>query len=160
MSQTFSRSQIAASCNLPTSQIDYLIKLELVAPDVGDQRKVFSSEEAAFVKICAAAVKYGVQPQRLSEPLAWLREAVALPEGVVFSSLGDLYLRYQANLVQSIWRNLGVEDWHDKGMNLLMPVCFSVLKDDWGFLSDTDMRDNFDKARTVDAVQDLSLIHI
>lgn len=74
-----SRPDVAEWAQLSLSQLEYLGKADIVAPDVGDQRKRFSLNEARLAVIAGCALTNGLTPRALAGPIGWLREHIAWP---------------------------------------------------------------------------------
>ena len=77
----FSRAAVAEWAGLTAAQLDYLLRLEVVAPDVGGERKKFSHDEARMVVIAGSMIRAGLTPQVLKGPIGWLREFAAKEKG-------------------------------------------------------------------------------
>lgn len=72
--KSYPRAALIEIAGLSGAQLDYLVKLGVVAPDIGAQRKRYSQDEAILVVIAGAALRAGVPANRLEEPVEWLRE--------------------------------------------------------------------------------------
>ena len=77
-----SRPAVAEWAGLTMTQIDYLAKLGVTAPDVGGHRKRFSLGEARLVVIAGCAIANGISPRVLGGPISWLRNYVLWPKEI------------------------------------------------------------------------------
>lgn len=71
------RSQMAEIAGITPVQLDYLVRLGIVAPDLGKRRKGFSMEEARITAGAAAFLRLGLAPASLAGPFKWLREQIS-----------------------------------------------------------------------------------
>lgn len=65
---TFSRDETAEWAGLTRPQINHLIKLGVVRPDVGGQRKKLSLLEARMAAVAAAFMRMRINPSELGRP--------------------------------------------------------------------------------------------
>lgn len=88
------------------TQMDYLAKLDVLAPDVGGQRKRFSLGEARLAVIAGCAIENGVSPRVLKGPIQWLRDNVLWPADIDLpESPADKMLEIEADRARSISRD-------------------------------------------------------
>ena len=124
---TYSRSELIEIANITGTQLDYFVKLGVVAPDVGDVRKRYSREEAVLVILTAAMVHFGMTPTILARPMDWLRKEVNLDESnglwenirYALSHSKPLFLmvftseeRWDCKWSNKVERLEGVATWH------------------------------------------------
>jgi hypothetical protein len=79
MAEKISRTTIAALAGVKPAQFDYLRELDIVRPDIGDQRKGYSPFEARLAVIAGRAMSYGLTPNAIAGPIAWLRTQISWP---------------------------------------------------------------------------------
>ncbi len=74
------RPTVSAWAGLSMTQLDYLAKLEIAAPDVGDSRKRFSRNEGRLVVILGCLIRLGVSPSLLKSVADTIRKNVVTDE--------------------------------------------------------------------------------
>ncbi|MBS0233483.1 MAG: hypothetical protein JSR99_08345 [Proteobacteria bacterium] len=145
-----SRPAVAEWAGLTMTQIDYLAKLGVAAPDVGGHRKRFSLGEARLVVIAGCAIANGISPRVLKEPIQWLRANVLWPSDVDLpESVADKMLEIEADRARSLAR---VETVEEHMVNYLARHVYMLrnLSDPLS-VSDEDGDKIFEKAKAEEA---------
>lgn len=96
MKTKISRATVASMSGIRPAQFDYLRELDIVRPDIGDQRKGYSPLEARLAVIAGRAIACGMSPQAISEPMKWLREQVAWPVELPEDNLAEAVIQFEA----------------------------------------------------------------
>ncbi|MCW5703773.1 MAG: hypothetical protein KIT82_14475 [Bradyrhizobium sp.] len=96
MVEKISRSTVAAMAGLKPAQFEYLRELDIVRPDVGDQRKGYSPLEARLAVIAGRAMACGMTPKAIAEPMKWLRGQVTWPAELPEGNLPEAVIEFEA----------------------------------------------------------------
>ncbi|HRQ33280.1 MAG TPA: hypothetical protein PLM89_09290 [Anaerolineales bacterium] len=103
---SFSRPRTAAAANMSPRQLDYLLELGVLAPDVGEGRKQFSLHELRMAVICGAAMYANVSPKALTGPIGFVRERTSFPKVELPETLEDIMLEISAERMRGIHQSL------------------------------------------------------
>jgi len=125
------RIALSQEAKLSPAQIDYLMQLEIIAPDVGEIRKKFSLDEARIATICAALLPVCKSAKFLVAPIQWLRRTVAWPGDDYITNLAEAERFFNqeqvrglshAGLVQGTEAIESLQVYYDKnGFNIDVP---------------------------------------
>jgi hypothetical protein len=103
---SFSRPRTAAAANITPRQLDYLLELGVLTPDVGEGRKQFSIHELRLAVICGAAMYANVSPKALPAPIGFVRERISFPKVELPETLEDIMLEISAERMRGIHQSL------------------------------------------------------
>lgn len=144
---TYSRQDAATWAGLTVSRIEYLQKLNVIAPDVGDVRKRFSLHEARMTVIVGCLLTdFGVDPKLLVDPIAWLREGTLMPADANKLTLTELSLELIADGIRAV--STKDNQISQPLLNFLTrEIYFARSERDYFNLDDAEKHKRFDEAK-------------
>ncbi|WP_297775586.1 hypothetical protein [uncultured Roseovarius sp.] len=103
------RTQMAKMAGITPVQLDYLVRLGVVAPDLGEVRKHYSECEARLAIVAGELQRFCKDAKSLKEPMDQLRCMVSWPERGVVPSYDEMCAQYSLEVFKKARDNGAVK---------------------------------------------------